>query len=200
MLMTRIGNTSLRRLRAEERGQGLVEYALIIALVGLASIVALGFLSGKINTLFSKAGNSLNNVPVAAGSVTGGTSTTGGPAPTAPTSTGAPSLSCSDNPCEDSEQGPDDTLSTTNGSWNDGGSAITGYTYAWWSRDDQNNDFCPSVTTTPAAAGYSSTSGSSSSLDPPDLNNDRCYVVTVVATNGVGPSSAASSNPVHVND
>lgn len=55
------------RMGREERGQGLVEYALIIALVGLAAIVALGFLSGKINTLFSKAGNSLNNVPVAAG-------------------------------------------------------------------------------------------------------------------------------------
>jgi pilus assembly protein Flp/PilA len=55
------------RARREERGQGLVEYALIIALVGLAAIVALGFLSGKINGLFSKAGNSLNNVPVASG-------------------------------------------------------------------------------------------------------------------------------------
>jgi pilus assembly protein Flp/PilA len=54
-------------LRNREDGQGLVEYALIIALVGLAAIVALGFLSTKINTLFSKAGNSLNNVPVPPG-------------------------------------------------------------------------------------------------------------------------------------
>ncbi len=46
-----------RRLR-EEHGQGLVEYALILALVSLAAIVALTFLSGKINDLFSKAGNS----------------------------------------------------------------------------------------------------------------------------------------------
>ena len=43
-------------------GQGLVEYALIIALVSLAAVAALGFLSGKINNLFSKAGNVLNNV------------------------------------------------------------------------------------------------------------------------------------------
>ena len=50
--------------RDKESGQTLVEYALIIALVALAAIAALGFLSGKINTLFSKAGNSLNNVPV----------------------------------------------------------------------------------------------------------------------------------------
>jgi len=50
------------RARDEESGQGLVEYALIIAIVSLGAVVALGFLSGKINTLFSKAGNSLNTV------------------------------------------------------------------------------------------------------------------------------------------
>jgi Flp pilus assembly pilin Flp len=48
--------------RDKESGQTLVEYALIIALVSLAAIVALGFLSGKINNLFSRAGNSLNTV------------------------------------------------------------------------------------------------------------------------------------------
>jgi pilus assembly protein Flp/PilA len=50
------------RARDEESGQGLVEYALIIAIVSLGAVVALGFLSGKINGLFSKAGNSLNTV------------------------------------------------------------------------------------------------------------------------------------------
>jgi Flp pilus assembly pilin Flp len=49
-------------VRDRESGQALVEYALIIALVSLAAIVALGFLSGKINELFSKAGNTLNTV------------------------------------------------------------------------------------------------------------------------------------------
>jgi Flp pilus assembly pilin Flp len=49
-------------VRDREQGQALVEYALIIALVSLAAIVALGFLSGKINALFSKAGNTLNTV------------------------------------------------------------------------------------------------------------------------------------------
>jgi Flp pilus assembly pilin Flp len=34
------------------KGESLIEYALIIALVSLAAIVALGFLSGKINELF----------------------------------------------------------------------------------------------------------------------------------------------------
>ena len=47
--------------RDKESGQTLVEYALIIALIGIGSIVALAFLSGKINDLFGKAGNTLNN-------------------------------------------------------------------------------------------------------------------------------------------
>jgi Flp pilus assembly pilin Flp len=45
--------------RDEETGQTLVEYALIIALVAIAAIAALGFLSGKIQALFSDAGSSL---------------------------------------------------------------------------------------------------------------------------------------------
>ena len=63
---------------ADERGQGLVEYALIIALVSLAAIAALGFLSGEINDLFRKTGNVLNNVEATGGR--GG----GGPWPTPP--------------------------------------------------------------------------------------------------------------------
>jgi len=49
-----------------ESGQGLVEYALIIVLVSLGAVVGLGFLSGKINALFSKSGNSVNNVAIGA--------------------------------------------------------------------------------------------------------------------------------------
>ena len=70
------------RLR-DERGQGLVEYALIIAIVSLGAVFSLGFLSGKINTLFSKAGNSLDTVTIAAGSGGGGGG--GGSDTTAPT-------------------------------------------------------------------------------------------------------------------
>ena len=51
------------RARDEESGQTLVEYALIIAIVALGSVVALGFLSGKIQNLFNKAGSQLNDVP-----------------------------------------------------------------------------------------------------------------------------------------
>jgi Flp pilus assembly pilin Flp len=71
----------------DERGQGLVEYALIIALVSLASVVALGFLSGKIQDLFFKNGNVLNGVSVAAPADGGaGPPDDGGGGPTAPAS------------------------------------------------------------------------------------------------------------------
>ncbi len=48
------------RFRDEESGQTLVEYGLIIAIVALGSVLALGFLSGRIQNLFSKTGNQLN--------------------------------------------------------------------------------------------------------------------------------------------
>ena len=44
----------------EQEGQGLVEYALIIALIAVLVIVAMLFLKGQITTLFSKVGNSLS--------------------------------------------------------------------------------------------------------------------------------------------
>ena len=44
----------------EAEGQGLVEYALIIAFIAVVVIVAMVFLQGKITTLFSKVGNSLD--------------------------------------------------------------------------------------------------------------------------------------------
>ena len=45
--------------RDEESGQSLVEYALIVALIAVACIAALGFLSGKIQAIFSQAGSSI---------------------------------------------------------------------------------------------------------------------------------------------
>ncbi len=43
----------------EAEGQGLVEYALIIAFIAVVVIVAMIFLQTKITGLFSKVGNSL---------------------------------------------------------------------------------------------------------------------------------------------
>ena len=43
----------------ESEGQGLVEYALIIAFIAVVVIVAMVFLRTQITSLFSKVGNSL---------------------------------------------------------------------------------------------------------------------------------------------
>ena len=42
-----------------QRGQGLAEYALILALIAILAITALLFLSGQIDTILSTIGNSL---------------------------------------------------------------------------------------------------------------------------------------------
>jgi Flp pilus assembly pilin Flp len=51
------------RLHDEERGQGLVEYALIIAVVALGVILAIVFLRDQISGLFNKAGSELSTQP-----------------------------------------------------------------------------------------------------------------------------------------
>ena len=45
-------------LRNDE-GQGLVEYALIIAVIAIAVIVAMVFLRGQLQNIFSNIGNNL---------------------------------------------------------------------------------------------------------------------------------------------
>jgi pilus assembly protein Flp/PilA len=49
----------LTRFFREEDGQGLVEYALIIAVIAIAVIVAMIFLRGQIQNIFSNIGNNL---------------------------------------------------------------------------------------------------------------------------------------------
>ena len=46
--------------REGESGQTLIEYALIITLISLAALAALGFLSGRIQQLFSNTGSGLS--------------------------------------------------------------------------------------------------------------------------------------------
>ncbi len=43
----------------DEEGQGLVEYALIIAVIAIAVIVAMLFLRDQISNIFSNIGNNL---------------------------------------------------------------------------------------------------------------------------------------------
>ncbi|HAF08940.1 MAG TPA: pilus assembly protein [Chloroflexi bacterium] len=47
------------RFLREDEGQGLVEYALIIAVIAIAVIVAMIFLRGQIQNIFSNIGNNL---------------------------------------------------------------------------------------------------------------------------------------------
>jgi pilus assembly protein Flp/PilA len=47
------------RFLREDEGQGLVEYALIIAVIAIAVIIAMIFLRGQIQNIFSNIGNNL---------------------------------------------------------------------------------------------------------------------------------------------
>jgi len=42
-----------------EEGQGLAEYALILALIAIVAIIALIFLGGQVSTILSNVGNSV---------------------------------------------------------------------------------------------------------------------------------------------
>jgi pilus assembly protein Flp/PilA len=46
-------------IRRDEEGQGLAEYALILALIAIIAIVALIFLGGQISTILSTVGASV---------------------------------------------------------------------------------------------------------------------------------------------
>ena len=46
-------------VRDEEDGQGLAEYALILALIAIVAIVALIFLGGQVSKILSNVGNSI---------------------------------------------------------------------------------------------------------------------------------------------
>jgi pilus assembly protein Flp/PilA len=50
---------SLQQFMRDEDGQGLVEYALIIAVIAIAVILAMVFLRGQIENIFSNIGNNL---------------------------------------------------------------------------------------------------------------------------------------------
>ena len=52
-------HTFLASLRRDEDGQGLAEYALILALIAIVAIVALIFLGNQVSTILSTVGNSV---------------------------------------------------------------------------------------------------------------------------------------------
>jgi pilus assembly protein Flp/PilA len=52
-----------RKVARKDEGATMVEYGLLVALIALAIIVAIVFLSGGIGSVFSKAGGSLATAP-----------------------------------------------------------------------------------------------------------------------------------------
>ena len=46
-------------IHRDEEGQGLAEYALILALIAIIAIVALIFLGGQVSSILSNVGNSI---------------------------------------------------------------------------------------------------------------------------------------------
>jgi pilus assembly protein Flp/PilA len=57
--MTSFRLTLLELLSSRDEGQGLAEYALILALIAIVAIVALIFLGGQVSTILSTVGNSV---------------------------------------------------------------------------------------------------------------------------------------------
>jgi pilus assembly protein Flp/PilA len=55
----RIIPSLLERPEPDDRGQGLAEYALILALIAIVAIVALIFLGNQISDIISEVGNSI---------------------------------------------------------------------------------------------------------------------------------------------
>ena len=51
-----------KRGEKDERGQGLVEYALIIGIIAIAMVTTLTVLSGNLDTTFNAIGTALNPV------------------------------------------------------------------------------------------------------------------------------------------
>jgi Flp pilus assembly pilin Flp len=58
--MKAVRQTSLVKLAGRaETGQGLAEYALILAFIAVLAIAAVGFLGGQINVMLSDIGNKI---------------------------------------------------------------------------------------------------------------------------------------------
>lgn len=50
-----------KRVWTDEKGQGMTEYIIIVALIAIASITIIGFFGDKVRGLFAGAGGKLDN-------------------------------------------------------------------------------------------------------------------------------------------
>jgi pilus assembly protein Flp/PilA len=57
--MTQFISSIIARFDREDEGQGLAEYALILALIAIVAIVALIFLGGQVSSILSNVGKSI---------------------------------------------------------------------------------------------------------------------------------------------
>ena len=57
--MTNLYLRVMELISRDEEGQGLAEYALILALIAIVAIIALIFLGGQVSTILSTVGNSV---------------------------------------------------------------------------------------------------------------------------------------------
>ncbi len=57
--MLRLWTAFQSRIAKDEKGAGMVEYALLVALIAIVLIVAISFLTGEIGSTFSSAGSEL---------------------------------------------------------------------------------------------------------------------------------------------
>lgn len=55
----RDGSTDPSLSRADERGASLVEYALLVALIALACVLAIAYFGGSVGDSFSRSGSSI---------------------------------------------------------------------------------------------------------------------------------------------
>jgi pilus assembly protein Flp/PilA len=57
--VSRLLSAAAEIIERQEDGQGLAEYALILALIAIVAIIALLFLGGQVSTILSTVGNSV---------------------------------------------------------------------------------------------------------------------------------------------
>ena len=175
-------NQPLKTAVHDERGQGLVEYALIIALVSLAAVASLGFLSGKINTLFSKAGNSLNAVVVAA---------PGSGAVTPPPDTTSPALTIAAPANGATNVGMNPTYSGTCGTAAGDLATITINVERVAGNPDNQSPYGPFTTTCSAGGTWSLTQPGGGASQ--GLKNNRTYLATITQSDSAGNTATVTS-------